>query len=242
MSLHSSVALSLCTTAHPLYTRFANIFGASISETTMRPNSTGGFRDGHHLRHRQPEDDAPRVPHAGSAPARGGFFEGALSTSHRESALCGGFVRARWALTAKRGGSRPGRPWHCHAKRWVGWLMRWVGWAELKFGVDTAAGWALEEIDQVPCESSPMTVHPCPTSHPGRLLHRALSPQWHLVARVNSWSTLGRRVITASDRVRSVRTTVQGGSRGPVPDPRCCAPQGQENQMASCGFGGGLHA
>ena len=33
-----SVALSLCTAAHPLYTRIANIFGASIYETTMRPN------------------------------------------------------------------------------------------------------------------------------------------------------------------------------------------------------------
>jgi hypothetical protein len=33
-----SVSLSLCTTAHPLYTRFTNIFGASISEATMRPN------------------------------------------------------------------------------------------------------------------------------------------------------------------------------------------------------------
>jgi hypothetical protein len=33
-----SVALSLCTSAHPIYTRFANIFGASISEPTMRPN------------------------------------------------------------------------------------------------------------------------------------------------------------------------------------------------------------
>ena len=32
-----SVALSLCTTVHPLYTKFANIFGASLSETT---NST----------------------------------------------------------------------------------------------------------------------------------------------------------------------------------------------------------
>jgi hypothetical protein len=34
----SSVALSLCTTAHLLPTRFTNIFGASISEATMRPN------------------------------------------------------------------------------------------------------------------------------------------------------------------------------------------------------------
>jgi hypothetical protein len=34
----TSVALSLCTTAHPFYTRFANIFGTSFSETTMRPN------------------------------------------------------------------------------------------------------------------------------------------------------------------------------------------------------------
>ena len=30
--------MSLCTAAHPLYTRFTNMFGASISETTMRPN------------------------------------------------------------------------------------------------------------------------------------------------------------------------------------------------------------
>jgi hypothetical protein len=28
----------ICTTAHPLHTRFANIFGTSISEATMRPN------------------------------------------------------------------------------------------------------------------------------------------------------------------------------------------------------------
>jgi hypothetical protein len=33
-----SVALSLCTTAHPLHTRFTEVFGASISETTMRAN------------------------------------------------------------------------------------------------------------------------------------------------------------------------------------------------------------
>ena len=30
--------MSLCDTAHPLHARFANIFGASISEVTMRPN------------------------------------------------------------------------------------------------------------------------------------------------------------------------------------------------------------
>jgi hypothetical protein len=29
--------LSLCATAHPLYTRFANIFGASVSEAATRP-------------------------------------------------------------------------------------------------------------------------------------------------------------------------------------------------------------
>ena len=29
------VALSLCTTAHPLHTRFTSIFGISISEATM---------------------------------------------------------------------------------------------------------------------------------------------------------------------------------------------------------------
>jgi hypothetical protein len=33
-----SVALSLCTAAHPLRTRIANRFGTAISETTMRPN------------------------------------------------------------------------------------------------------------------------------------------------------------------------------------------------------------
>ena len=32
------VALSLCTTAHSLYTRFANMFGASISEAPVRPD------------------------------------------------------------------------------------------------------------------------------------------------------------------------------------------------------------
>ena len=31
--------MSLCATAHPLYTGIANIFGASISETAMRPNT-----------------------------------------------------------------------------------------------------------------------------------------------------------------------------------------------------------
>ena len=31
-------ALSLCTAAHPLHTRIAIIFGASISEAKMRPN------------------------------------------------------------------------------------------------------------------------------------------------------------------------------------------------------------
>jgi hypothetical protein len=33
-----SAASSLCTTAHPLHNRIANIFGASLSEATMRPN------------------------------------------------------------------------------------------------------------------------------------------------------------------------------------------------------------
>jgi hypothetical protein len=36
--LWSAVALSLCTTAHPLHTRSTNIFGTTFSETTMRPN------------------------------------------------------------------------------------------------------------------------------------------------------------------------------------------------------------
>ena len=37
---HRSRARSHCTTAHPLHTRYPNIFGTSISETTMRPNPT----------------------------------------------------------------------------------------------------------------------------------------------------------------------------------------------------------
>ena len=32
-----SVAVSFCTTAHSVHARFAKIFGASLSETTMRP-------------------------------------------------------------------------------------------------------------------------------------------------------------------------------------------------------------
>ena len=32
--------MSLCTTTHPLYTRFTKIMGTSISEATMRPNPT----------------------------------------------------------------------------------------------------------------------------------------------------------------------------------------------------------
>ena len=35
--MEGSVALSLCTAAHPLHTGVANILGASISEATMRP-------------------------------------------------------------------------------------------------------------------------------------------------------------------------------------------------------------
>jgi hypothetical protein len=38
LSAQGSAALSLCTIAHPLHTRIANIFGTSISEVTMRPN------------------------------------------------------------------------------------------------------------------------------------------------------------------------------------------------------------
>ena len=36
-----SVALALCTTVHPLRTRFVNILGTSVSETTRRPNPGG---------------------------------------------------------------------------------------------------------------------------------------------------------------------------------------------------------
>jgi hypothetical protein len=36
--------LSLCTTAHPVYTGIANICGTSISETTMRPDHRRGSR------------------------------------------------------------------------------------------------------------------------------------------------------------------------------------------------------
>ena len=33
-----SVALSLCAPTHPIYTRFTNLFGASVFEATMRPH------------------------------------------------------------------------------------------------------------------------------------------------------------------------------------------------------------
>ena len=36
-------------TAHPLHTRFANIFGASIYEATMRPNPRWDGAGGYHL-------------------------------------------------------------------------------------------------------------------------------------------------------------------------------------------------
>ena len=39
--------MSLCTTAHPLHTGIANMFGASFSETTMRPNPRWSTRNGH---------------------------------------------------------------------------------------------------------------------------------------------------------------------------------------------------
>ena len=35
-----SVAMSLCITAYPVYTKFTKIIGTSVSETTMRPNPT----------------------------------------------------------------------------------------------------------------------------------------------------------------------------------------------------------
>ena len=37
-----SVALSLCTTAHPLHTRFAKTIGTAIAKVTMRPNPRHG--------------------------------------------------------------------------------------------------------------------------------------------------------------------------------------------------------
>ena len=36
--IQGSVALPPCTTARPLHTRYATIFGASVSKSTMRPN------------------------------------------------------------------------------------------------------------------------------------------------------------------------------------------------------------
>ena len=39
---HLYIALSLCTTAHPLYTRFTIMFGTPMSEPTMRPNPRSG--------------------------------------------------------------------------------------------------------------------------------------------------------------------------------------------------------
>jgi hypothetical protein len=88
-----SVALSLCTTAHPLYTGIANIFGASIPEATMRPNprstwrrSSGPRARGRPWRCRTSgllTQGVPGVPQDPSAPRRGPLG----SSPDRESAI-----------------------------------------------------------------------------------------------------------------------------------------------------------
>jgi hypothetical protein len=108
--LWGSVALSLCTTAHPFHTRIANIFGASISEATMRPNPSRRPRDrgrrrlGRRLR-----------PGAGAGAAAlptvradgGGQAPSAFSYVNR---FCMGLLYGRAGrLNTKNGGFRPGQ-------------------------------------------------------------------------------------------------------------------------------------
>ena len=81
-----SVALSLCTTAHSLHTRFAKVCGASIPEATMRPNPrhapgapeppAGGRRDKMALEIEETPEDIRRRMHDQSQSAE-------VLTSHR---------------------------------------------------------------------------------------------------------------------------------------------------------------
>jgi hypothetical protein len=82
--------LSLCTTAHPLCTIFANIFGTSLSEATMRPN------------HRSQRS---RRPARGSRPSCGGRRRCSRRRSTRRSRRW----RTRWRRTTRR--CRYGRSW-----------------------------------------------------------------------------------------------------------------------------------
>ena len=74
--------MSLCTTAHPLYTGTAKIFGASISETKMRPNPRRALRRGAGWRQRC----------SGAAAGGGGRPE---RPGGRPLAVGGGRARAR---------------------------------------------------------------------------------------------------------------------------------------------------
>jgi hypothetical protein len=74
-----SVALSLCTAAHPCYTGFTNMFGASISEAKVRPNPRRAWP-----RTSRPAASPRARPPAGARPApRGTARTSAWSTGAR---------------------------------------------------------------------------------------------------------------------------------------------------------------
>jgi hypothetical protein len=97
VDVYGSVALSLCTTAHPRYAMFTEISGASISETTMRPGTVdvdklfGGSFETFCAK------DASKFEWTVRALSR---RLSALSVSHSKSFLYGVFVWARRALNS----------------------------------------------------------------------------------------------------------------------------------------------
>jgi hypothetical protein len=101
-----SVASSLGTTLHPLYTRFASIFGASISETRMRPNPRWEPR-GHphpllalrHLEARGPEPRGARPRQGHRRPLRVRSAPQARKLWHQRRLL-----QQRWRLHPTAGG------------------------------------------------------------------------------------------------------------------------------------------
>jgi hypothetical protein len=87
-----SVALSLCTTAHPIHTRFSNIFGISISESAMPPNPrfAGGVQKmqeylGRHMGATAAEVQVA-LQRAGLLPAAGGHVASPDESARRTAA------------------------------------------------------------------------------------------------------------------------------------------------------------
>jgi hypothetical protein len=79
---------------HPLHTRITNMFGASFSETTMRPNFRSVWAE------RLRGVCQPQLDHA-ICPGPSGPLS-ALGIFHSKSVLCGAFVWARRVLNSQK--------------------------------------------------------------------------------------------------------------------------------------------